>query len=139
VSHAYTFTAASTFSATALVTATDRATNVTTRTFTIVRDATPPQVSLSAPARSTTTAFTVTWGASDTQSGLDYYNLDVSVDGGEWQRVLTHTQSTNCSQEDGHNQRRMSKRLRKGSHNLKDGNYAECKVRQPGSVTRSSE
>jgi RHS repeat-associated protein len=106
VSHVYTFTAASTFSATALVAASDRATNGTTAPFTVVRDETPPQVSLSAPARATSTGvapprpdtFTVTWGASDAQAGLAYYDLDVSVDGGPWQRVLTHTQATTYQQ-----------------------------------------
>lgn len=76
-------------------TATDRAINATVRPFTIERDATPPQVWVQAPARSYTTTFTVTWGASDPStgsgqagSGVAYYDLDVSVDGGEWQGVL---------------------------------------------------
>ena len=42
-----------------------------------------------------TGAFTVTWGAVDAQAGVAWYDLDVSVDGGPWQRVLTHTTSTN--------------------------------------------
>jgi RHS repeat-associated protein len=93
-SHAYTFTAASTFTGTAGVLATDRATNVTTATFTVVRDDTPPEVWLSVPRRAYSTTIPVTWGAADAQSGVAWYDLDVSVDGGEWQRVLTQTQST---------------------------------------------
>jgi RHS repeat-associated protein len=103
IGHAYTFSAASAFSGTALITVTDRATNATTASFTLLRDATPPQVWLDAPARVTSTGvaplhpdtFTVTWGATDAQSGLAYYDLDVSVDGGPWQRILTHTTTTN--------------------------------------------
>jgi len=93
-SHAYTFTAASAFSGAAHITATDRATNVATRTVTIIRDATPPEVWLNAPARIYTSTFTLTWGASDAQAGVAYYDLDVSVDGGEWQGVLSRTAAT---------------------------------------------
>ncbi len=94
VSHAYTFTAASTFSGAVPVTVTDRATNVTVRRFTVERDATAPQVWLDAPTRVYTAPFTVTWGASDAQAGVAWYDLDVSVDGGSWQRVLTQTTAT---------------------------------------------
>jgi RHS repeat-associated protein len=94
-SHAYAFTAASGFSGTVPVTATDRATNVRGRAFTVERDATPPQVWVSAPAGVISGAFTVTWGAVDAQAGVAWYDLDVSVDGGPWQRILTQTPITN--------------------------------------------
>ncbi len=91
-------TAASTFGGVVPVTATDRATNRTVRVFTVARDATPPQVWLDVPARVSTGVFTITWGASDAQAGVAWYDLDVSVDGGPWQRVLTRTQATSYVQ-----------------------------------------
>ncbi len=36
----------------------------------------------------------VSWSATDEGAGVSHYDLDVSVDGGAWQRVLTNTQST---------------------------------------------
>jgi len=65
------------------------------RGFTVERDATPPQVWVSAPAGVIGGAFTVTWGAVDAQAGVAWYDLDVSVDGGPWERVLTQTPITN--------------------------------------------
>ncbi len=59
-----------------------------------MQNATPPRVWLNVPWRAYTTPFTVTWGAGDDQSGVAYYDLDVSVDGGSWQRVLTRTTAT---------------------------------------------
>ncbi len=44
--------------------------------------------------RVTTSTFTVTWGATDAQAGVAWYDLDVSVDGSPWQRVLTRTLAT---------------------------------------------
>jgi hypothetical protein len=61
-SHAYTFTAASAFSGTVSITATDRATSVATRAFTLERDATAPAVWVNAPAGVVTGPITVTWG-----------------------------------------------------------------------------
>jgi len=88
----------STYSGTVPVTATDRATNASVRVFTVERDATPPQVWVSAPADVIGGAFTVTWEAVDAQAGVAYYDLDVSVDGGPWQRILTGTLSTTHTQ-----------------------------------------
>jgi len=65
------------------------------RVFTVERDATPPQVWVSVPAGVISGAFTATWGASDAQAGVAWYDLDVSVDGGPWQRVLTRPPITN--------------------------------------------
>ena len=105
--HVYTFTAASALTATLPITAADRATNATAAAFTVERDSTPPQIRLDAPARVPTgtgvapprpNTFTITWGATDTQAGVACYDLDVSVDGGPWQRVLTHTQATTYQQ-----------------------------------------
>jgi len=64
------------------------------RTF-VERDATPPQVWVRAPARVVSGPITVTWGAVDAQAGVAWYDLDVSVDGGPWERVLTQTPITN--------------------------------------------
>jgi len=55
---------------------------------------TPPEVWIEAPFRSDDVHIPVTWGAGDGQSGVAYYDLDVSEDGGPWQRVLTRTTAT---------------------------------------------
>jgi len=85
----------STFDGAVSITATDCADNASTVVFTVARDATPLQVWVSAPPGVISGAFTVTWGAVDAQAGVAYYDLDVSVDGGPWQRVLTRTPITN--------------------------------------------
>jgi RHS repeat-associated protein len=91
----YTFTSGSTFSAAVSVTATDRAGNVTVRPLSVVRDATPPAIQLAAVERTYTTTFQVSWWASDAGSGVATgYDLDVSEDGGPWQRILSQTTAT---------------------------------------------
>ena len=56
--------------------------------------AAPPDVWVSAPARVTTHTVPLTWGGQDGASGLAGYDVDLQVDAGAWQRVLTHTQAT---------------------------------------------
>jgi RHS repeat-associated protein len=92
--HTYTFTAGSSFEGSSGVAAVDRAGNTSTGTFTVVRDTTPPEVTLSVPRRVYTTTFSISWSAVDAQAGVAGYDLEVKVDDGEWQQVLANTQST---------------------------------------------
>ena len=39
----------------------------------------------------------VTWSASDAGSGVVWYDLDVRVDDGEWERLLNDAQDTSCA------------------------------------------
>ncbi|RLC89429.1 MAG: hypothetical protein DRI37_03810, partial [Chloroflexi bacterium] len=89
--HVYTFTEAATFADAAVVTAADRAGNVSQATFHVFRDATPPDVWVSAPARVTTNTVPLTWGGQDGDAGLAWYDVDLRLADGAWQRVLTHT------------------------------------------------
>jgi RHS repeat-associated protein len=93
--HTYTFTAGSRFEGSGVVAAADRAGNASTGTLAIVRDDTPPEVTLSVPRRVYTTTFFISWDAVDAQAGVAGYDLAVKIDDGEWQQVLTNTQSTN--------------------------------------------
>ncbi len=82
-------TTTSTFSATTFVTATDRATNVGTGTFTVTRDTAPPTFTLSPAVESG--ALRVTWSSSDAASGVDASTcaLEVREDEGAWQPFST--------------------------------------------------
>lgn len=94
-SRVYYFTESSAFEGTAAITATDRAGNEGYAEFTLVRDAISPTLSLQAAVDAESGEVTATWdGSSDTDSGIAYYDLDVQVNGGPWQRVLTQTQAT---------------------------------------------
>jgi RHS repeat-associated protein len=92
--HTYTFTVGSRFEGSGVVTVTDQAGNESAGTFAVVRDATPPEVTLSAPRRVYTTTFSISWSAVDTQAGVAGYDLEVKVDDDPWQQVLAGTQST---------------------------------------------
>ncbi|MFQ6102529.1 MAG: hypothetical protein ACE5OS_15055, partial [Anaerolineae bacterium] len=85
----YTFTVASTFSATTFVTATDRATNLTTAPFTVTRDTTPPTLTLTPAVEGG--ALRVTWSATDAASGVDGSTCELRVreDEGAWQPFST--------------------------------------------------
>jgi hypothetical protein len=82
--HTYTFTAGSRFEGSGVVTATDRAGNASAAAFSVVRDTTPPAVTLSVPQRVYTTTFSVSWSAADAQAGVAGYDLAVKVDDGAW-------------------------------------------------------
>ncbi len=92
-SRVYAFDAGDTFSGDVSVEAVDRAGNAGTTTFTVLRDAVPPVVTAQA-VPDDEGGVDVSWSATDEGAGVSHYDLDVSVDGGAWQRVLTNTQST---------------------------------------------
>jgi len=75
--HAYTFTVASTFSATTFVIATDRATNLATAPFTVTRDTAPPTLTLT-PAVADG-VLRVTWSSIDAASGVDASTCELRV------------------------------------------------------------
>jgi RHS repeat-associated protein len=84
-------------SAVATVQVSDRATNLTTRPFTVVRDAISPTLSLNATVQGGDVH--VTWSATDPDSGVDASTclLEVREDEGAWQ-----TFSTQCGGDDTH-------------------------------------
>jgi RHS repeat-associated protein len=88
-SHVYTFDAADTFSAGATVQVSDRATNVTLESFTIVRDVVSPTLTLEAVVQGTDVH--VTWNGEDSGSGVDAGTcfLEVREDEGAWQTFST--------------------------------------------------
>ncbi|MGD9100199.1 MAG: hypothetical protein PVF45_06930, partial [Anaerolineae bacterium] len=90
--HDYDFDATDTFSGDAAIVVTDRAGNEGTATFTVIRDVGAPQVSLEAISNGNT--ITVTWNATDPGSGVAGYELDVRVDGGDWETLLNDVQET---------------------------------------------
>jgi len=96
-SRTYTFSEGTTEEGAYQVAATDRATNVSTATFTVIRDTTPPQVWLEVPRRVTTATIPLTWGAEDTQSGIARYDVQVSVEDGDWTDWLTGTLETEAT------------------------------------------
>jgi RHS repeat-associated protein len=84
---AYDFTAASNFEGTIPVTATDRATNAGTASFTLVRDGTPPAVAVTATVEAED--IHVTWEASDTGSDLNTCSLEVDTGDGSPEELST--------------------------------------------------
>ncbi|MFZ5915974.1 MAG: hypothetical protein ACOYZ7_03500 [Chloroflexota bacterium] len=76
--HVYTFDAVSSFGGSSAVT--DWAGNLSTVSFTVVRDVASPTVTITAPARVTTPTIPVTWTASDALSGVAGYDVQVRVD-----------------------------------------------------------
>jgi RHS repeat-associated protein len=94
-SHSYTFDANDTFSASAAVTATDRAGNPTTVPFTITRDAISPTVTITVPACSAVVTVAVAWSGDDgAGSGVARYDVQVRQDDGPWSGWLTDTAQT---------------------------------------------
>jgi hypothetical protein len=83
----YDFTAASSFEGTIPVTATDRATNEGMASFTLVRDATPPAVAVTATMQAED--IRVTWSAADTGSGLGACRLEVEKSDGSSEELST--------------------------------------------------
>ena len=98
VAHTYAFTAGQTGGETAsgvyTATAADRAGNQATAYFTVTRDALAPTAVLTVPQRAATGTLPASWLATDAGSGVASYDLESSVDGGAWQRLLTATIST---------------------------------------------
>ncbi len=78
------------------VRARDRATNTGawSDAVTTTVDTLPPVSSATSPATSESATFEVAWSGTDATSGIATYDVQVQVDGGEWQPVLTQTQST---------------------------------------------
>jgi RHS repeat-associated protein len=77
------------------VRARDRAGNASAwNSGTTTVDSLPPTSSASTPVSSDSATFLVTWSGSDATSGIAAYDLEVQVDEGAWQRVLTRTRST---------------------------------------------
>jgi hypothetical protein len=91
--HPYLFDAGDTLSSTLAVTATDRAGNVTTRPFTLVRDAMAPTASIQVPTAAPL-RFEVTWAGQDSLSGVQDYDVAYKVEGGDWLGWYTHTTQT---------------------------------------------
>jgi hypothetical protein len=67
-SQGYDFDAGDTFSATVTITASDRATNVITQPLAVIRDTTPPTLTVHAPDVAPL-HFQVTWSGEDSESG----------------------------------------------------------------------
>jgi hypothetical protein len=84
---AYDFTAASSFEGAIPVAATDRATNEGTAGFTLVRDATPPAVAVTATMQAED--IHVTWEAKDTISDLGACSLEVDTGDGSPEELST--------------------------------------------------
>jgi RHS repeat-associated protein len=84
---AYDFSAASSFEGTIPVTATDRATNEGTASFTLVRDGTPPAVAVTATVQAED--IHVTWSAADTGSDLNTCSLEVDTGDGSPEELST--------------------------------------------------
>jgi hypothetical protein len=82
-SHVYAFDENDTFSGPAQVVVTDRATNEGAATFTVLRDAADPTLSLSAVSEGADIA--LNWSASDPDAGLATCALEVREDAGAWQ------------------------------------------------------
>jgi RHS repeat-associated protein len=91
-SRTYTFTAGTTAEGEYEVTATDRATNAGTASFTLVRDGTPPAVAVTATVQAED--IRVTWEARDATSGLGACRLKVEKDDGSQEEL-----STSCAGE----------------------------------------
>jgi RHS repeat-associated protein len=72
---------------TVVVTATDRATNEGMASFTLVRDATPPAVAVTATVQAED--IRVTWAATDLRSGLDTCRLEVDTGDGSQEELST--------------------------------------------------
>lgn len=86
----YDFTADSTFTGTAVVSVTDRVEYLTGRSFTVVRDTTPPVISFTLPAQAPL-HFTVPYSATDSESGVRNYEVQYSLNGASWTGWLTGT------------------------------------------------
>ncbi|MGC9197734.1 MAG: SBBP repeat-containing protein [Acidobacteriaceae bacterium] len=71
---------------------------LSTQTWTNTLDVTPPSSSVQAlPATTTSGSFTVNWSGTDTGSGIAFYDIYVSVNGGSysiWQSQTTATSAT---------------------------------------------
>jgi hypothetical protein len=79
----YDFDAGSTFSDTVAITATDQADNLAGLPFQVIRDSTPPTVSLTVPT-STTLRFGVSWTGVDPEAGIRRFELEYRTESGSW-------------------------------------------------------
>ena len=61
-----------------------------------MHDAAPPTVWLDVPrcVYSGSASIPLAWGAVDRDSGVAHYDLEVRIEEGAWQPVLTHTTAT---------------------------------------------
>jgi hypothetical protein len=67
-------------------------------TSSFVVDAAPPTVTLAAPAgTSTSDSLTLSWNATDTGSGTDSYDVEVSLNGADFVPWLTRTTATSAT------------------------------------------
>lgn len=58
-------------------------------------DSEPPVASVNPlPPYTATPTFSITWSGTDNLSGIDYYNLQMSKNGGQWVDLLTRTNAT---------------------------------------------
>jgi hypothetical protein len=106
-----------------------------TEPFTVERDGTAPQAWITAPERSYTTTIPVSWGASESQSGVGGYDVEVSDDGGEsYTRWLTGTSATSDDYE-GEWGRQYTFRVT-ASDEVSNTGSAETQAAVPGEVTR---
>ncbi|MBC7252219.1 MAG: hypothetical protein H5T62_18320, partial [Anaerolineae bacterium] len=80
--HTYTFTPSSTAEGVYQVAVYDRAGNDAAVPFTVTRDYVAPVAGVSVPAKVPTDTFTVTWSATDDDSGVAVYDVQVKIDTG---------------------------------------------------------
>lgn len=81
--------------------------------YIVSNDNTPPVTTVSALPTYSSSSFTVSWSGNDgSGSGIDYYDVQVSVDGGSWQTWLARTEATSAVYENGVNGRLYAFRVR---------------------------
>ena len=79
-----------------LIGATDRAGNVITQPFSVLRDVTAPAITITVPSLAGL-SIPVAWPASDDLSGLRSYQVQVKVNNGPWTNWFTETTATQAT------------------------------------------
>jgi hypothetical protein len=95
-SHSYEFDDSDSFSGTVSITASDRATNIITQPVAVIRDTTPPTLTVQTPEVAPL-HFQVTWSGEDSESGLRDYDVAYKVGSGNWVGWYTDTTRTQAS------------------------------------------
>jgi len=81
--------------------------------YTDLNDTEPPTVTVEELPTYSLRNFTVQWSGTDTGgSGIDYYDVQVRIDGGEWMDWLTETTATSAEYSEGENGRLYEFRAR---------------------------